>query len=61
MKRILNWIEEEKISVTIFLLGIGVVMNAPPKEFVFSGMLIYGAIFIIVLHLLHRLYLKFKK
>ena len=61
MKRVLKWIEEEKIAITVFLLAIGVIMNSHPRAFVFSGLLIYGAILIIVLHLLHRLYLKLRK
>lgn len=61
MKRILNWIGEEKIAITVFLLGIGVILNSPPTNFVFTGMLIYGSILIVVLHLLHKLYLKFNE
>ena len=61
MKRILTWVDEEKIAVTILLLGIGVILNSPPSTFVFSGILIYGSIIIITLHLLHKLYLKYKK
>jgi len=61
MKRILDWIGEEKIAITVFLLGVGVILNSPPANLVFTGMLIYGAILIIILHLLHKLYLKFKK
>lgn len=61
MKRVLTWIEEEKITVTIFLFTVGVVLNTPPTHFVFTGMIMYGSILIILLHLLHRLYLKFHK
>ena len=60
MKRILTWIVEEKIAVTILLLGIGIILNSPPNDFVLYGLFIYGAILIVVLHLLHKLYLKFK-
>jgi hypothetical protein len=61
VKRVLSWLEEEKIAITVFLLGIGIILSSPPRAFIFSGMLIYAAILIVVLHLLHRLYLKFRK
>jgi hypothetical protein len=61
MKRVLNWIEEEKIAITILLLAIGIILNSPPNNFVFTGMLIYGSILIVVFHLLHTLYLKLYK
>ncbi len=61
MKRILSWAEEEKITIMVFLLGIGIILNSPPPTFVLGGLFIYGAIIFAILHLLHRLYLKFKK
>ena len=60
MKRFLNWIEEEKIAITVLLLGIGMILNSPPNNFIFAGVLVYGAVLIVVTHLIHKLYLKFK-
>jgi len=60
MKRILSWAEEEKIAIMVFLLGIGIILSSPPPTFVFGGLFIYGAIIFVILHLLHKLYLKLK-
>lgn len=60
MKRILNWVEEEKIAIMILLLGIGVILSSPPPTFVLGGLFIYGAIIFAILHLLHKLYLKLR-
>ncbi len=61
MKRILRWVEEEKISLAILLLAIGIILNSPPQAWLFAGMFLYGSIIIIILHLVHKLYVKFKK
>ena len=61
MKRVLKWIEEEKIAIMVLLVAIGLILNTPPTKFMWSGFLIYAAILIGVFHLGHRLYLKYKK
>ncbi|MEK6816179.1 MAG: hypothetical protein AABY09_01075 [Nanoarchaeota archaeon] len=61
MKRILHWIEEEKIAITVLLLGIGVILNSQPNNFVFTGMFLYGSVLIIITHLIHKLYLKLRR
>jgi hypothetical protein len=71
MKKILSWIEEERIAIIVLLLGIGIVLNSqnagiiknfppPTITLVFSGMFLYGALLLILLHLSHKLYLKLK-
>jgi len=61
MKRIVKWVQEEKIAIIVFLLAIGTILNSPPTDFMLSGMLMYGAILILAFHLGHRLFLRLKK
>ena len=61
MKRILKWIEEEKITVQIFLLAIGIVLSPLPNWEMLGAMFLYGVIIVSILSLSHSLYLKLKK
>ena len=60
MKRVLTWIEEEKIVLLIILLAVGILLSELSGHIMLGGMLIYGAIIIAALSAGHSLYLKFK-
>ncbi len=61
MKRILTWIEEERILLLIILIGVGLILKTLPDLVVLGGLLVYGAVILAVLSAVHKLYLKFKK
>jgi hypothetical protein len=60
MKKMLNWVEEERITLLVILLGIGVILKTLPNLVMLGGMLIYGSVIIAVLTLGHKLYLKLR-
>ncbi|MEK7173058.1 MAG: hypothetical protein AAB740_03710 [Patescibacteria group bacterium] len=61
MKRILTWVEEERILLLLILIGVGLILKTLPDLVLFGGMLIYGAVILAVLSAVHKLYSKFKK
>jgi|GEM_PF-4928024 hypothetical protein len=61
MKHVWKWIVEERIAILILLLAIGIVLNSPPTNYDFGAFLLYAVIIIVVFHLAHRLYLKYKR
>jgi len=61
MKRVLNWILEEKITLMVLLLAIGIILSSLSNLVFFGAMVIYAVIFIALLTAGHKLFLKFKK
>ena len=61
MKRVLTWIEEERILLLIILIGVGLILKTLPDLVVLGGLFIYCAVIVAVLNAAHKLYLKFKK
>lgn len=61
MKRVLTWIEEERILLLIILIGIGLILKTLPDSVVLGGLFIYGAVILAILSAAHKLYLKLKK
>lgn len=61
MKRVLTWIEEERILLLIILIGVGLILKTLPDLEVLGGMLIYGVVILAIFNAVHKLYLKFKE
>jgi hypothetical protein len=60
MKRVINWVIEERITLTVLLMGIGIILGTLPHYIMFGGMLLYASVILLMLSATHKLYLKFK-
>lgn len=61
MKRVIRWVVEERITLLIFLLVVGIVLGSLSHWSVLGGMMMYGVLILAVLSLGHSLYLHLKK
>ena len=60
MKRVLNWIEEEKITLQVILLSIGILLGYMSPWGLLGLYIIIAVLILSVLSAGHKLYLKFK-
>ncbi|MBN1502539.1 hypothetical protein JW930_03275 [Candidatus Woesearchaeota archaeon] len=61
MKRVIYWILEEKITLMILLLAIGIILSTMHSLAMLGGMVVYSVIILAVLNAGHKLLLKYKK
>jgi hypothetical protein len=61
MKRVVMWIVEEKVTLMLLLLGVGIILHSFNSWVTLGGMVIYGVVIISLLTACHKLYLKFKQ